>query len=176
MGCFTYPLSIDPDKTLPMHSPLRSWQLNHLQQALSIHSCPGPESCHIDHFLPLLSWKCCCLMAEVWLKPNPNRSNIAHLIYRNLKPIIVFTCYGALIHPWPKNHPFLVESHPLLVASSMLGKFGKSLRRLWTCCQFSGNALIALISLSAKFWAGQMLFEFEFGEGRRPDRVLNQVV
>ena len=109
-------------------------------------------------------------MAEVWLKPNPNRSNIAHLIYRNLKPIIVFTCYGALIHPWPKNHPFLVESHPLLVASSMLGKFGKSLRRLWTCRQFSGNALIALISLSAKFWAGQMLFEFEFGEGRRPER------
>ena len=88
-------------------------------------------------------------MAEVWLKPNPNRSNIAHLIYRNLKPIIVFTCYGALIHPWPKNHPFLVESHPLLVASRLLGKFGKSLRRLWTCRQISGNALIALISLSA---------------------------
>ena len=174
MGCFTYPLSIDPDKTLPLHIPLRSWQLNHLQQALSIHSCPGPESCHIDHFLPLLSWKCCCLMAEVWLKPNPNRSNIAHLIYRNLKPIIVFTCYGALIHPWPKNHPFLVESHPLLVASSMLGKFGKSLRRLSSvfrkCFNCSYLSFCQILSRPDVVWI------WIWGRKEARERVLNQVV
>ena len=32
---------------------------------------------HLKYLTYFLSWKCSCLMAEVWLKPNPNRSDIA---------------------------------------------------------------------------------------------------